>query len=121
MPNQVSLRKFPKINVSCQNVCSLNVSRPSKKTFSKIAAVTRGSSDIVFLCNTRLNSTKQTSALHDIEKKLKFMGYHFFHNSTSNSRGTAMLVSTRLNYIAVDEFCDDNCNILLKKNWTLVV
>jgi hypothetical protein len=43
------------------------------------------------------------------------MGYNFFHNSTSNSRGTAMLVSTRLSYVAVDEFCDDNCNILLKK------
>jgi exonuclease III len=107
--------RFPKLNLFCQNVCSLNVSRPSKKTYCKIAVVTRGGSDVVFLSDTRLNSNKQTSALHDIDKKFKFLGYNFFHNSTTNSRGTAMLVSTRLDCVAVDEYRDAACNILLKK------
>jgi hypothetical protein len=94
--------KFPKINICCQNVCSLNVSKPTKKTYNKIEAFTRGNSDIIFLCDTRLHSDKQTSALHDIEKKLFFLGYNFYHNSTSNSRGTAILISRKLKYDVTD-------------------
>ncbi len=69
----------------CQNVCSLNISKPSKKTHSKLISVTRSGADIVFLSDTRLNSDKQIAGINDIEKKLKFLGYSFYHNSKIRS------------------------------------
>ncbi len=96
-------------------MCSLNVSKPTKKTYNKIAAFTRGNSDIIFHCDTRLHSDKQTSALHDIEKKLFFLGYNIYHNSNSNSRGTAILISRKLKYDVTDTYKDDDGNILILK------
>jgi exonuclease III len=96
-------------------VCSLNVSKPTKKTFNKIAAFTRNNCDIIFLCDTRLNSQKQSSALHDVEKKINFLGYHFLHNSLTNSRGTAILISRKLNFTTIDRYDDISGNILLLK------
>ncbi len=43
------------------------------------------------------------------------MGYSIHHNSTDNSRGTAILVSNRLSIVIEDSFRDDECNILLLK------
>jgi exonuclease III len=110
-----NILKFPKLNFCCQNVCSLNVSKPTKKTFNKIAAFTRNNSDIIFLCDTRLHSLKQSSALHDVEKKITFLGYQFLHNSLTNSRGTAILISRKLNCTITDRFDDNNGNILMVK------
>ncbi len=53
--------------------------------------------------------------MNDIEKKLKFLGYSLFHNSVISSRGCVVLVSDRLNYVVVDAFRDEDCNILLLK------
>jgi hypothetical protein len=75
-------KKFPKINFSCQNVCSLNISKPGKKMYSKLAAVVKNGSDIILLRDTRLNSDKQIAGVNDIEKKLKFLDYSIIHNST---------------------------------------
>jgi hypothetical protein len=47
------------------------------------------------------------SAFHDIEK--------IHHNSTSNSRGTATLISSKFRQTIVDCFSDRNGNILLLK------
>jgi exonuclease III len=106
---------LPKLNYSCQNVCSLNISKPNKKTYAKTAAVVRGCSDIIFLSDTRLNSDKQSSSLHDIKKKFKFLGFNFYHNSKTSSRGTAILVSTRVNCVPVGFHRDNNGNMLLVK------
>jgi hypothetical protein len=43
------------------------------------------------------------------------MGYSIHHNSTINSRGTAILVSNRLPMVIEDSFRDNECNILLLK------
>ncbi len=91
------------------------MSKPSKKTYNKIAAFTRSNSDIIFLSDTRLHSTKQSAALHDIEKKISFLGYALYHNSTSNSRGTAILISRKLKYMLLDTFSDAVGNILMLK------
>jgi hypothetical protein len=99
----------------CQNVCSLNISKPSKKTHSKLISVTRSGADIVFQSDTRLNSDKQIAGINDIEKKLKFLGYTFYHNSNSRSRGTAILISKRIVCTIVDTFRDGDCNMLLLK------
>jgi hypothetical protein len=108
-----NVKKFPRINFSCQNVCSLNISKPNKKTDSKIFSVTKNGADIILLCDTRLNSDKQVAGVNDIEKKIRFRGYSFFHNSSKSSRGTAILISNRLDYTINGTFVDDNCNILL--------
>ncbi len=65
------------------------------------------------------------SGVHDIEKKLRFHGYVIFHNSTGNSRGTAILISSKLNFTVLDVFRDNTGNILLMKisvgNSTMVI
>jgi hypothetical protein len=83
--------------------------------YSKLASVVKTESDIIFLCDTRLNSNVQITALNDIKIKLRFMGYSFYHNSSANSRGTAILVSNRLSLTVEDSFRDADCNILLLK------
>jgi exonuclease III len=108
-------RKLPRINISVQNVCSLKVSKPSHKTHSKIIAVTKSDSDIIFLCDTRLNSNKQIAGVNDITKKFKFLGYTLYHNSTTNSRGVAILFSNKLVYTIEDIFKDEECNIFVLK------
>jgi exonuclease III len=106
---------MPKINISIQNLCSLNISKPCRKTYSKLASVVKSESDIILLCDTRLNSDVQIAALNDINVKLRFMGYSLFHNSTRNSRGTAILVSKKLLVTVEDSYRDLECNILLLK------
>ncbi len=108
-------RKFPSINFSSQNVCSLNVSKPGRKTYAKLAAITRSGSEVIFLSNVRLNSNKHIASVNDIEKKLKFLGYNLYHNSKHNSRGVAILLSTKLNYIIVEKTEDISCIVLLLK------
>ncbi len=100
-------KKLPRINISVQNVCSLNVSKPSHKTHSKIIAVTKSDSDIIFLCDTRLNSNKQIAGVNDIVKKFKFLGFTLYHNSTMDSRGVAILISNKLAYTIEDNFKDE--------------
>jgi hypothetical protein len=70
IPVPLNCKKFPKINFSSQNVCSLNISKPGRKTYSKLIAATRSGADIVFLSDTRLNSNKQVAGVNDIEKKM---------------------------------------------------
>jgi exonuclease III len=108
-------KKMPKINVSCQNVCSLNISKPGRKTYSKLISVTKSESDVIFLCDTRLNCDLQIVGVNDIKKKLGFLGYSFFHNSTRNSRGTAILISNKLLFNIEDVYKDGDCNILMLK------
>ncbi len=114
-PNAAAQKRFPKINFSCQNVCSLNISKPGKKTHTKLLTVTKNGSEIIFLCDTRLNSDVQIAGVNDIEKKCKFLGYTMVHNSHLYSRGTAILISNKVKYVITDSFRDENCNILLLK------
>jgi exonuclease III len=82
----------------CQNVLSLNISSKNSKTDLKILALTRGDHDIVFLSDTRLNSNKQSSATHDLVKKLHLRGYNFIHNSKTSSRRVAVLIKKTLSW-----------------------
>jgi hypothetical protein len=76
----------------CQNVCSLNISKPSKRTHSKIVSLTNCGSDIIFVSDTRLNSDVQIAGVNNIQKKLQFLGYSLYHNSSKNNRGVAILL-----------------------------
>ncbi len=108
-------KSFPKINFACQNVCSLNIYKPSKKTHAKLAAVTRCGAEIILLSDTRLNSDKQIAGVNNIVKKLQFLGYSLHHNSSKNSRGVAILLSSKFSFTIQEMFRDDACNILLLK------
>ena len=44
----------------------------------KIYSIVKNKDDIIFLSDTRLNSTNQISGLNDLEKKLAFLGYNFY-------------------------------------------
>ncbi len=96
-------------------MCSLNLSKPGKKTHSKLVTVTRNGPDIIFLSDTRLNSDTQIAGVNYVEKKCKFLGYTVYHNSHLNSRGTAILITNKLNFTIVDSYKDDECNIILLK------
>jgi len=97
----------------------------AKKTNSKLITITRNGADIIFLCDTRLNSDKQIAGINDIAKKLRFMGYSLFHNSRKSMRGTAILISNKLSFVILDTFSDEKCNMLIQKisigNATLTV
>jgi exonuclease III len=84
-----------------------------KKTSKKIFSVTREKDDIIFLCDTRLNSEKQISAINDIKKRFAFRGYDLFFNSKNNSRGVGILISKKLSYTIYNEYADAIGNILL--------
>ncbi len=113
--NAVNRKKMPKLIISSQNVCSLNVAKPGRKTHSKLITVTKSESDIIFLSDTRLNSNIQIAGVNDIEKKLTFLGYTFLHNSHKNSRGTAILLINKMAYSIEDTYRDADCNILMIK------
>jgi exonuclease III len=108
-------KKVPKLNISIQNVCSLNISKPGPKLHSKLIAITKSESEIIFICDTRLNSNIQIAGINDIKKKLNFLGYSLHHNSTKSSRGVAILISNKIILSIEDTFCDADCNILLLK------
>jgi hypothetical protein len=82
----------PKLTLSSQNVHSLNISTKNDITSSKILAITKRKCDIIFVCDVRLNSEKQKSAVHDIQKQFFLRGYKFFHNSRTSSRGVGILI-----------------------------
>jgi exonuclease III len=105
--------KFPNLNFACQNVCSLNVSKPSKRMYEKLTS--NCGSDIIFISDNRMNSDKQIAGVNNITKKLGFMGYSIDHNSSKNSRGVAIIISNKLVYTVLDDFKDDLCNIILMK------
>ncbi len=111
----VNRKKMPKLIISSQNVCSLNVAKPGRKTHSKLITVTKSESDIIFLSDTRLISNIQIAGVNDIEKKLAFLGYTFLHNSNKNSRGTAILLINKMSYSIEDTYRDEDCNILMIK------
>jgi hypothetical protein len=76
-------------------------------------ALTKNCHDIVLLCDIRLNSIKQTAAVHDIEKKFKLKGYDFIHNSKSSSRGVGILIKSSISYSVHNKCVDFNDNYLL--------
>ncbi len=62
-----------------------------------------------------MNSDKQIAGVNNITKKLKFLGYSLYHNSSKNKRGVAILLSNKLANSVAEEYRDESCNILLLK------
>ncbi len=70
----------------------MNIATKNIITEQKLLAITKNSTDVIFLCDLRLHSTKQIVACQEITKKLHLMGYKFIHNSPSSSRGVGVLI-----------------------------
>jgi len=100
---------------SVQNVRSLNISTKNDFTTQKILAICNLNTDFIFLCDLRLNSTKQVSALNDLNKRLFFKGYELIHNSTNSLRGVGILVKKKYseqNYKLLNVINCDECNFI---------
>ncbi len=109
----VQKKKFPSINISSQNCLSLNISTKNNKTDLKILALTKSYHEIVLLCDIRLNSLKQSAAIHDLEKKFKLKGYDFIHNSKGSSRGVGILIKSCKSYVVHSKNMDYHDNYML--------
>ena len=79
----------------------------------KIYSLLRNKDEIIFLCDTRLNSSNQVAGLNDIVKKFGFLGYSLYHNSRKSSRGVGILVSRKIKHTVIRKFTDENDNLLL--------
>ena len=97
---------------------SLNISTKNDITIQKILAICNTKSDFIFLSDLRLNSSRQSSAIHDVEKHLFFNGYKFYHNSIIPSRGVGILIKKTLcdgGLEILESLKDNECNSLIMK------
>jgi exonuclease III len=95
------------LTFAAQNCNSLNMISSAKNQDLKINAIAGYKSDIIFLSDTRLNGRDAT-----VTEKLTLL-YKMYHNSTKNSRGTAILISNRLDHEIVETVKDNDENLLL--------
>jgi len=118
MDGAVSIGKKFGLTISAQNCNSLNLTGISKNFDEKIAAITSVKTDIIFLSDIRqvnqngvCNDQRTFNAFKDSKNK----SYYFAHNSSKNSRGTAILIGHNLDFQILDEIRDPNENFLLLK------
>ena len=97
------------LTISSQNCNSLNVSTNCPKQSKKLYSIADIGSDIIFLCDLRLNNKDDISSVFlNLPKKQ----YNFTYNSSKSSRGTGILISTKLNHVILSTFWDTSENIL---------
>jgi len=103
------------ISVSVQNVRSMNISTKNDITTQKIICICSLKTDFIFLSDLRLNTARQVSAVHDLEKNFAFNGYKFIHNSTIPSRGVGILIKKNIfdNLTIIERINSEDCNSLL--------
>ena len=95
------------LTVSIQNCNSLNLTTNIRSYELKIAAIKSLNTDIIFLSDTRLVSTKGVSGtkrLKDSMRDAKGKKYDVFTNSKSNSRGVAILIDTAMGIIPQETY-----------------
>ena len=106
------------LTVSTQNCNSLNLTTNVRSYELKVAAIKNLDTDVIFLCDTRLVSNKGISdakRLKDSFRDAKGKKYDVFTNSTTNSRGVAILTDTALCISPMDTFCDPEENFIFIK------
>ena len=80
------------LNFSSQNMRSLNTSTKNEVTYKKLMAVISNKDDIIFMSDLRLNSKKNKTVVHDVEKICFGLGYNSHLHSTLPSRGVGILI-----------------------------
>ncbi len=99
----------PPLSVCIQNCNSLNLTGLTGNLDTKLLAITATKADIILLSDTRIISSKGVSASSRIREGLrncKSKKYNAYFNSTSNSRGTALLVGADLDISINKEYKD---------------
>ena len=100
------------LSVGIQNCNSLNVSTNCPKQLKKIKAITDMSHDIIFLSDLRLSNSDAVSDLKTIFCSTANNQYNFLYNSSRNSRGTGILLTTSREWNIIDTYRDESENIL---------
>jgi hypothetical protein len=101
------------LTFSIQNCNSLNISTVSDKQMAKLIAITTLCTDIILLCDIRLNN--DTDAISKITKTFKCnskRNYNFLYNSSTNSRGVGILIACNSPIKVLQEYKDVENNIL---------
>jgi exonuclease III len=106
----------PSFTVSSQNCNSLNLSGTSSNLDAKLEAITAIKTDIIFLSDIRLTNARGVQGSERIRKYLRDnrnRAYEFYHNSTSNGRGVAILIAMEINTVVNREWRDQAENVLI--------
>jgi exonuclease III len=104
------------ISFDIQNCNSFNLTGISSNLDLKIAAITTNGADVIFLSDTRLVSSQGVSASQRLKNCLRdcsIKKYELFSNSTMNSRGVAVLVSTEKKFSVTNVYRDNDENYLI--------
>jgi len=101
------------LTFAAQNCNSLNMSTNCPKQFKKINAITTLNCSVIFLSDIRLNNSECIPDIERIFLSGSNNSYKLYFNSTGNSRGVGILISTKLDYVINSTFKDEEENILL--------
>jgi exonuclease III len=101
-----NLKNISHLTFSTQNCNSLNISTNCPKQGKKIAAILALQTTIIFLSDIRLN-TNNVPFNNFFSPR-----YDMIHNSTENRRGVGILISRTLQYTLLNEYRDNNNNVL---------
>jgi hypothetical protein len=92
-----------------QNCNSLNLTGLSSNFDLKMLAIVESKTDIIFLSDTRVISSQGVSSEQRIKDYLRDCSgrkYQAYFNSTSNSRGTIILIANDLDHTIIREYKD---------------
>jgi hypothetical protein len=106
----------PSLSFTIQNCNSLNLTGTSQNFDLKLAAIVQSRADVILLSDTRIISSKGVSSSQRITNSLrdcKFCKYNAVFNSSSNSRGVAILLGTDLEVVLNKEYRDIDENYLI--------
>ena len=93
---------------------SLNTSTKNEVTYKKLMAVISNKDDIIFMSDLRLNSKKNKTVVHDVEKICFGLGYNSHLHSTLPSRGVGILIKKEIDCTIKNTICDTiNDNFIL--------
>jgi hypothetical protein len=90
------------LSVCLQNCNSLNLTGTTGNFDAKLTAIIQAKTDIILLSDTRVVSVQGVSSTHRISNTLRdnsIKKYTALFNSSSNSRGTAILISMDVDYV----------------------
>ena len=82
---------------------------------NKILCISKTKADVIFLSDTRLNTEANKSGLNNLTKFFFFNGYNIYHNSLGPNRGTAILISSKLNTELINTVGDPLGNFIIIK------
>ncbi len=106
----------PSLSFAIQNCNSLNLTGLSQNFDLKLAAIVQSRADVILLSDTRIISSRGVSSSQRICNSLrdcKIRKYNATFNSSSNSRGVAILLGTDLDAVVNKEYRDLDENYLI--------